>query len=182
MSKLQKGQSIVEFAFILPILVLFLIGLMYFGLMFSNYVALNNIARDAARSAAMLPDDTYKASGFGTIRDAYQNTFDLDSTKSPTITIDQYFLPNSTYLWDPTDERKFKIEYETSDINNGEVIVTLTAKLDTSRGSLAGSFFNVVGSGTLENMVVTYHMYSEVKHDEPYTATGGSGEKHGDLS
>lgn len=172
MRRYQKGQSIVEFAFVLPILVLFLIGLMYFGLMFSNYVALNNIARDAARSAAMLPDATYKVSGFDTIREAYQNTFTNDSTKSPTVTIDSYFLPNSTYLWDPTKEEKFKIEYEPSDINNGEVIVTLTADLDKSDGSLAGPFFNVVGRGTLEHMVVTYHMYSEVKHTDSSGSDG----------
>ncbi len=168
MKESQKGQSIVEFAFILPILVLFLIGLMYFGLMFSNYIALNNIARDAARSAAMLSDATYKdkeSSGYQSIRKSYQTSFDNDNTKSSTITIDKYFLPNSTYLWDPTSESQFGIQYVSSSTDNGEVIVTLTANLNRENGSLAETFFSVVGGGTMENLVVSYHMYSEVKHE-----------------
>ncbi len=165
MRRFQKGQSLVEFAFILPFLVLFMIGLMYFGLMFSNYVAMNDIAREAARSAAMLDDTTYKDSRFDTIRQAYTDKFKNDTSKSSTLTIDRYYLPNSTYLWNPSDENQFKIEYSNSGSGNGEVSVTLTANLDESDGSLAGTFFNVIGSdGTLRNLVVTYHMYSEVSH------------------
>ncbi len=164
MKESQKGQSIVEFAFILPVLVLFLIGLMYFGLMFSNYLALNDIARDAARSAAMLSDATYKESGYQSIRKSYQTSFDNDNTKSSTITIDKYFLPNSTYLWDPTSESQFGIQYVSSSTDNGEVIVTLKANLNRENGSLAETFFSVVGAGTMDNLVVSYHMYSEVKH------------------
>lgn len=149
MRRYQQGQSIVEFAFILPILVLFLIGLMYFGLMFSNYVALNNIARDAARSAAMVSAEEYKDVGYNKVRAALSGQS----------------LPNSTYLWNPASAEQFKIEYIPSDTNNGEVVVTLTADLDRSNGSLAGTFFSVVGSGTLEKLVVTYHMYSEVNHE-----------------
>ncbi len=165
MRRFQKGQSLVEFAFILPFLILFMIGLMYFGLMFSNYVALNDIARQAARSAAMLDDTTYKDSGFNTIRQAYKDKFENDTSKSSTLTIDRYYLPNSTYLWDPFDANQFQIEYSNPGTGNGEVSVTLTAVLDESEGSLAGTFFNVIGSGgTLRNLVVTYHMYSEVAH------------------
>ena len=162
--RFQKGQSVVEFAIILPFLVLFMIGLMYFGLMFSNYVALNDIARDAARSAAMLSDTTYKEGGddpYASIRQAYVDKYNNSGT---TTTIERYFLPNSTYLWNPSDQNQFKIEYESATSTNGEVIVTLTANLDQSNGSLAGTFFNVVGNGTLETLVVTYHMYSEVNH------------------
>ena len=159
--RVQKGQSIVEFAIILPFLVLFLIGLMYFGLMFSNYVALNDIARDAARSASMLSDAKYKENGYESIRQAYQDNFNNDSSKSASITIDKYYLPNSTYLWDPTRNDDFNIDYG----DDREVTVTLRARLDESSGSLAGTFFNVIGGATLRNLTVTYKMYSEVEHE-----------------
>lgn len=172
MKELQKGQSIVEFAIILPILILFVIGLMYFGLMFSNYVALNDIARDAARNAAMISDATYKESGYDTIRQAYEDAY---NRSSKSVTIDRFFLPNTTYLWNPTSAEQFSIVYDRpDDTNNGEVIVTLTANLDESNGTVGKTFLSVIGTSTLRTLRVTYHMYSEVKH-EPYTATGGSG-------
>lgn len=178
MKESQKGQSIVEFAIILPLLVLFMIGLMYFGLMFSNYVALNDFARTAARNAAMISDATYKESGYATIRAAYESEYE---SSSKTVPIDQYFLPNTTYKWDPTNPDKFGIEYKRPDeTNNGEVVVTLTADLNRDRGSVGNTFVSVIGS-TVEHLTVTYHMYSEVKH-EPYTATGGSGSQEASLS
>ena len=175
MGKSQKGQSIVEFAFILPILVLFMIGLMYFGLMFSNYVALNDFARDAARSAAMMSDVTYKANGdedpYSSIRQAYVDTYE-NSSKS--VALNRYFLPNGTYLWDPSKREQFWIEYKQSGSNNGEVIVTLKANLNKESGSLAGTFSNIIGDGTLDELVVTYHMYSEVPHQASSGSDSGS--------
>ena len=165
MKKFQKGQSIVEFAFIVPVLILFMIGLMYFGLMFSNYVALNDIAREAARSAAILPDATFQADeGYDSIRQAYVDRFTNDSSKAATTTLEEYYLPNKVYHWNPSNEEKFKIEYEPDGGSTREVRVTLTADLDTSNGSLAGTFFNVIGSSTLNHLVVSYSMYSEVEH------------------
>ena len=163
--KFQKGQSIVEFAFIVPILILFMIGLMYFGLMFSSYVSLNDIAREAARSAAILPDETYQEDeGYDSIRQAYVNRFNNDKSKSPDTTLKEYYLPNKVYFWDPSSSSNFKIEYEPEGGSEREVRVTLTAELDTSSGSLAGPFLNVIGNSTLKHLVVSYSMYSEVEH------------------
>lgn len=46
-----KGQSLVETALILPIVILILTGIIDFGLMFNNYLVITNASRDGARSA-----------------------------------------------------------------------------------------------------------------------------------
>ncbi|NLD50914.1 MAG: pilus assembly protein [Clostridiaceae bacterium] len=49
----QKGQSIVETALILPIIILILTGIIDFGLLFNHYLVITNASREAAREAAV---------------------------------------------------------------------------------------------------------------------------------
>jgi Flp pilus assembly protein TadG len=49
----RKGQSMVETALILPIVVLLLTGIIDFGLLFNNYLVITNASREAARNAAV---------------------------------------------------------------------------------------------------------------------------------
>lgn len=53
-----KGQSLVETALILPIVILILTGIIDFGLMFNNYLVITNASRDGARSAVVGKTDT----------------------------------------------------------------------------------------------------------------------------
>ena len=47
--KNQKGQSLVEFAIILPVVLLLLMGIIEFGMMFNSYLTIQNVAREGAR-------------------------------------------------------------------------------------------------------------------------------------
>jgi Flp pilus assembly protein TadG len=47
--KNQKGQSLVEFAIILPIILLLLMGIVEFGMMLNSYLTIQNVAREGAR-------------------------------------------------------------------------------------------------------------------------------------
>lgn len=49
--KNQKGQALVEFAIILPILILILMAIMEFGIMLNCYLTIHNSAREGARIA-----------------------------------------------------------------------------------------------------------------------------------
>lgn len=49
----EDGQSVVEFAFILPFLVLLLVAIWQFGLAFRNYLAITDAVRVGARKAAV---------------------------------------------------------------------------------------------------------------------------------
>jgi Flp pilus assembly protein TadG len=51
--KNEQGQTMVEFAFVLPILLVMLFGIIQFGIIFNNYVALTDAARAASRKGAV---------------------------------------------------------------------------------------------------------------------------------
>ena len=51
--KMRKGQVIVEFAIILPLLLVIMYGIIYSGMMFHDYSTLSNVARSGAREAAI---------------------------------------------------------------------------------------------------------------------------------
>ena len=55
-TKRSRGQALVEFAIILPVLALLLMLALDFGRVFFGWVALNNAARIAANAAAVSPD------------------------------------------------------------------------------------------------------------------------------
>jgi len=54
--KISRGQALVEFAFMLPILALLMLLAIDFGRVFFGWVALNNATRIAASEAAINPD------------------------------------------------------------------------------------------------------------------------------
>jgi uncharacterized protein (UPF0333 family) len=56
--KSQKGQSLVEFALVLPLLVVLLFGIMDFGRVFHAYLTIDHAGREAARAASIGKDDT----------------------------------------------------------------------------------------------------------------------------
>jgi Flp pilus assembly protein TadG len=49
----ENGQTMVEFALVLPVLVVVLFGIIQFGTAFNNYVSLTDAARAGARVAAV---------------------------------------------------------------------------------------------------------------------------------
>jgi Flp pilus assembly protein TadG len=51
--KNERGQTMVEFALVLPILALLLFGVIQFGVAFNNYITITDAARAGARKAAV---------------------------------------------------------------------------------------------------------------------------------
>jgi Flp pilus assembly protein TadG len=49
----EQGQTMTEFAIVLPLLVVLLFGIIQFGIAFNNYVTLTDAARAGARKAAV---------------------------------------------------------------------------------------------------------------------------------
>jgi Flp pilus assembly protein TadG len=56
----EAGQSLVEFALVLPLLLLLLLGIIQFGALFNGLIVLNAAAREGARVMAV-EDDQEKA-------------------------------------------------------------------------------------------------------------------------
>jgi len=57
--KNERGASAVEFALILPILVILIFGIFEFGIAYNNYIAITHAAREGARLAAVAEDETF---------------------------------------------------------------------------------------------------------------------------
>lgn len=54
--KSEKGQAMVEFALVLPLLLILLCGIIDFGWLYYNQITLNNAAREGARYAVIYYD------------------------------------------------------------------------------------------------------------------------------
>jgi Flp pilus assembly protein TadG len=52
-SKRENGQTMVEFALVLPILLMLLLGVIQFGIAFNNYLAVTDAVRAGARQGAV---------------------------------------------------------------------------------------------------------------------------------
>lgn len=56
--KNEKGQSLVEFALIIPLILLILMGILEFGVMLNTYLAINHSSKEGARLGALGGTDT----------------------------------------------------------------------------------------------------------------------------
>jgi Flp pilus assembly protein TadG len=75
----EQGQTMTEFALVLPVLALILFAVIQFGIVFNNYVTLTDATRAGARRAAVSRQDPNRSS---TVIAAVRNSAsDLDSSK-----------------------------------------------------------------------------------------------------
>ena len=148
----QKGQGLLEFAFVLPFLILIMFGLFYAGMLFSDYIELNNLARVAAREAAVVSTDDWDKD-YTKVRTKF--TTAAKSSSDPK----KFYLPNSLYIWDFSDKSKLNMTYNEDDQS---VTVTLVADVNSADGGIYNALsaqFNVA-----QQISVEYTMHSEYDH------------------
>jgi len=87
----QQGQTMTEFALVLPILALLLFAVIQFGIVFNNYVTLTDATRAGARKAAVSRQDPNRNSIV--ITAVKSSATDLSSAKLS--------VPPPTSTWDP---------------------------------------------------------------------------------
>ena len=75
----EQGQTMTEFALVLPILVVFLFGIIQFGIAFNNYVTITDAARAGARKAAVSRQSSNPAGDCTSM--VRSSASDLDQTK-----------------------------------------------------------------------------------------------------
>jgi Flp pilus assembly protein TadG len=81
----ERGQTMVEFAMVLPILCLLLFGVIQFGITFNNYVTLTDAVRAASRKASVSRQSGTRDAD---IQNAlYDSAADLDKSKLPPPTV-----------------------------------------------------------------------------------------------
>lgn len=74
-----RGQAMVEFTLILPLLLLLILGIYQFGQTYADYIQVTNAARDGGRKALVSRGDTNGVSD--TITAAKNATWWLDTSK-----------------------------------------------------------------------------------------------------
>lgn len=91
---MQKGQSTVEFAFVVPFLVFLFLALVYGGMLFMDYIQYNNAARAIARDVAFSQNENTEAlkeKYFNPLTSLYQPVLEPpaidEETKQVTVTI-----------------------------------------------------------------------------------------------
>ena len=67
--KEESGQSIVEFALVLPVLMLIVVGIVEFGWLFNGKITLTSAAREGARVAAIVKNETTATSAINEAAD-----------------------------------------------------------------------------------------------------------------
>ena len=78
----ERGQTMTEFALVLPLLVVLLFGVIQFGIAFNNYVALTDAVRAAARKGAVSreesdPKGTCETAGMNAAADLNSGNLDV---------------------------------------------------------------------------------------------------------
>jgi len=88
----ERGQTMAEFAIVLPILVVVLFGIIQFGILFNNYLTITDAVRAGAREAAVARQSADPA---GAATTAVRNAAaDLNQTKLA-VTVSSGWLPGS---------------------------------------------------------------------------------------
>lgn len=147
----QRGQSMVEFAIVIPFFLVFIMGIAYFGAAISDYIALNNMARSCAREASLGGPTTYKN---------LQNKY-LEKD-----------LTAGLYEWGPQAYSKGLADINVNKIlpektgDHGNVVVKIYSKIDMSQENAAAIFKRLLirwagASPEVLTLNVTYTMYSE---------------------
>lgn len=149
--KFQKGQSIVEFAFILPFFLFIFFSIIYLCGIFADYLYLSAIIRDSARMASVVSIEDYQKNGYDSVYKSFKDSR----------------LPIDFYEWDPTNTNDFDISY-VSESNNVQVKVwakmnkdsggTVFVDIVNNLGKLMGNDTDITDKFDLK---ITYEMYSE---------------------
>ena len=145
MLKRQKAQGIVEFAVVLPLFLLISMGIVYFGLAFSDYLTMSNTVRSVAHEASMKKtDDEYTAV--------------IKNCSSGVV------LVSDIYTWEPVKDDKVNTSYLNVKYNAAtkNVDVTAEAKFNPD-SSIANAVTNILGKKIGSGMQIKYSMYSDVR-------------------
>jgi len=109
----QKGATAVEFAIILPLLILLIFAMIEFGLYMFNRQVITNAAREGARFGVVAREDRRTNSQITQkVRDwSEQNLVTFGGTNTPTVTLKP--IDNDTGDgFDPTTNRCVDFDYE----------------------------------------------------------------------
>ena len=146
--KFQRGQSIVEFALVLPLFLLFVAGIVYVGFALSDYLTLSSTTRSIAHEASLTRNENNRR----------------EIVKRQIRNVD---LRSGLFIWNPDRNGGSNNNYlrVTTDDANNSVVVRSHADYNTD--SFVGRLMSGFGSNTdLEDgLNIQYIMYCPSEDD-----------------
>lgn len=86
----ERGQALVEFALVIPIFMMLLLGILQFGIIFNNYITLTDAARAGSRVAAVSRLDASRESKAKAAVEDAAGGLDLDELE---VEVDSSWAP-----------------------------------------------------------------------------------------
>ena len=143
----QKGQGIIEFALIVPMLVALGVAIVYVGIMFMEFSQYSNAARDAARDISVQTEVTNADESYTTANEFRQSIVDAINKGSGSdyeTVISRYEHPFTNIFqssWSAqfyalnSSTKKLETVTEASKADTVEVSISLKLKEDVESGS-----------------------------------------------
>ena len=158
--KAQKGQDIIEFALLLPIFILIVVGIMYIGFFFSDYMTLSNLARSAARDAVV--STTTKTISDGNGGSKKERDFSDIITQYDKILANEH-ITTSLYLYKQGSLEIISSKLPQSDSNASEtaVKVDIPMTLNEKQGFVEALFNLGILSDDDKEYHIIYYMHVE---------------------
>jgi Flp pilus assembly protein TadG len=102
--RVEGGAAMVEFALVLPLLMMFLLGIVTVGITYNRNNSMNNAARESARYGAVLSVDNSLSSWLATVADVAvaSATGDMDPTVVGQYVCVAYVYPDGNTALDRT--------------------------------------------------------------------------------
>ncbi len=98
--KQNKGQTVVEFALVLPVLIFLLLAIMEGGRIFAAYLELQNAARDGARYAAInCPKEEWGSWVTATLTPWISSRLSMLDSRELEIAFSRKSIPNNKERW-----------------------------------------------------------------------------------
>ena len=158
--RFQKGQSVMEFALVLPLFFVLLWGIIYSGLLFKDYMTLSNMARSSARQASVSASNS---KDIAQLNKAYANIQKEESD------LYKHSLHTSLYEFDPKNESNFSIypvdnsgkkAKDLKSVQNVQVVINAKLNKKNMAGKVFSNFLN-----TVDTFTIKYQMYQEKLED-----------------
>jgi len=88
---LQRGSTVVEFALVLPVLLLLLFGIVDFGIVLYDKAVITNASREAARAGVVYATPQPTVTQIQTVATNYcqSNLITFGSSSKPSVNVDQ---------------------------------------------------------------------------------------------
>ena len=149
----QKGQGIIEFALVVPMLVAVGVAVVYVGIMFLDYTQYSNAARDAARDISVQSEVTNADESYTTaaqFRQNIVNAINAGSGSEYETVVSRYAHPFTNifeaewkaqfYCLDSSTKLLKKVD-SASQADTIEVTIALKLKDDAESGAYLSSWF-----------------------------------------